>query len=240
MRQQSTGSALLAARMGAVTSLLLSRAGLTAAAAALALTTAACTSGSSGSGSGTTSAQRGNGAASGSPAASRTASGQPFGPGCAAVPAQGPGSFAGMSAAPVATAAAAEPQLSGLVRAVTAANLADSLNSQQNVTVFAPVDTAFQAIPADQLNALMADVPRLTAVLTHHVVQGRLSPGQLSGRHTTLDNDTVTVAGSGEKFTLSGAQTLNGKPATVVCGNVQTANATVYFVDQVLKPQATG
>lgn len=219
---------------------LLSRTALTAAAVALALATAACTSGSSGSASGTTSAQRGHAAASSSPAASRSASGQPFGPGCAAVPAQGPGSFAAISAAPVATAAATEPQLSGLSRAVTAANLADSLNSQQNVTVFAPVDAAFQAIPADRVKALMADVPQLTAVLTHHVVQGRLSPGQLNGKHTTLDNDTVTVVGSGEKFTVSGAQTMSGKPATVVCGNVRTANATVYFIDQVLKPQATG
>lgn len=223
--------------MGAVTMPLLSRAALTAVVAALALTATACTSGSSNAGSGSTSARRSSPAAGTAPG---PASGQPFGSGCAAVPAQGPGSFAGMSGVPVVTAAAAEPQLSGLVRAVTAANLADSLDSQQNVTVFAPVDTAFQAIPPDQLNALLADVPRLTALLTHHVVQGRLSPGDLPGKHTTLDNDTVTVEGSGQKFTVPGAQTMSGRPATVVCGNVRTANATVYFIDQVLKPQTTG
>jgi hypothetical protein len=103
--------------------------------------------------------------------------------------------------------------------------------------VVAPVNAAFAGLPADQANALLADVPRLTAVLTHHVVQGRLGPDRLAGEHIALDNGTVTVTGSGEKFTVAADQTLSGKPATVVCGNVQTANATVYFVDQLLKPK---
>jgi uncharacterized surface protein with fasciclin (FAS1) repeats len=218
------------------------RATLLVGAATLALAAAACTSGgSTGSAAGTSASARGSaGKTTGSSTASAAAAGQPFGPGCAAVPAAGPGSFAAIAVVPVGTAAAAEPQLSGLVRAVTAANLVESLNSQQNVTVFAPVDSAFQAIPPDQLNPLLADVPRLTAVLTHHVVQGRLGPDKLSGKHTTLDNDVVSVEGAGQKFTVPGDQTLTGKPANVVCGNVQTANATVYLIDQVLKPQSTG
>jgi uncharacterized surface protein with fasciclin (FAS1) repeats len=90
------------------------------------------------------------------------------------------------------------------------------------------------------LNTVLADVPRLTSVLTHHVLQGRLTPGELAGTHTTLDNDQVTIAGSGGAFTISGDQTITGRPASVVCGNVPTANATVYIIDQVLKPAAAG
>jgi uncharacterized surface protein with fasciclin (FAS1) repeats len=206
-----------------------SRAALLAAALVL---TAGCGGGQSSGGSahtsGTTSASSTGKSTAGSAA-------RPFGAGCSSVPATGPGSFAAMNGAPVATAAASTPDLASLAKAVAAANLADSLNSQQNVTVFAPVNAAFAALPAGQVNALLADVPRLTAVLTHHVVQGRLGPDRLAGQHIALDNGTVTVAGSGEKFTIAADQTLSGKPATVVCGNVQTANATVYFVDQLLK-----
>jgi uncharacterized surface protein with fasciclin (FAS1) repeats len=165
---------------------------------------------------------------------------QPFGAACSQVPADGAGSFAGMATSPVATATSNNPVLSTLVQALSAANLVDSLNSQQDITVLAPANPAFQAVPADTLNAVLADVPQLTSILTHHVVQGRLSPDQLAGQQTTLNNDTVTIEGSGENFTISGDQTVTGQPATVVCGNVQTANATVYIIDQVLKPQAAG
>ena len=163
------------------------------------------------------------------------ASNQPFGPGCAAIPAEG---FAALAAVPVATAAGSAPVLSTLVQAVTAANLVDSLNTQQNITVLAPANPAFEAIPADQLQALMADTARLTAVLTHHVIQGRLTPDQLAGTHTTLNNDEVTLEGSGESFTIAGAGTVSQADASVICGNVQTANATVYIIDQVLAPPA--
>ena len=202
------------------------------AAVALALT-AGCSGGSSGGSARTTATA--SGPAAGTSTAS--AAGRPFGAGCARVPAGGPGSFAAMSTAPVATAAGSTPDLTSLTKAVAAASLTDSLNSQQNVTVFAPVNAAFASLPPDQLNPLLADVPRLIAVLTHHVVQGRLGPDRLAGDHLALDNGTVTVAGSDEKFTIAADQTLSGKPATVVCGNVQTANATVYFVDQLLKPR---
>ena len=50
----------------------------------------------------------------------------------------------------------------------------------------------------------------------------------------------MTIAGSGTTFTISGDQTISGQPATVVCGDVRTANATVYVIDQVLKPRKTG
>jgi uncharacterized surface protein with fasciclin (FAS1) repeats len=153
----------------------------------------------------------------------------PFGPGCAGVPTSGEGSVEGMADDPVATAASNNPLLKTLVAAVTEAGLVDTLNSAENLTVFAPTDDAFAAIPKKDLNALLKDKKALTAVLTHHVIGERLSPADLAGEHETLAGDMLTVDGSGEDFTIG--------DASVVCGNVQTANATVYVVDQVLMPQ---
>ena len=157
----------------------------------------------------------------------------PFGPACASVPTTGAGSFAGMATDPVATAASHNPALKTLVTAVTAAGLGDTLNTAKDITVFAPADSAFTAMDQTTLKAALAD-PKglLTKVLTYHVVPGRLTPETLAGTHATLQGGTITVAGSGENFSV------NGK-ATVVCGNVQTANATVYIVDGVLLPPAS-
>jgi hypothetical protein len=143
-----------------------------------------------------------------------------FGPGCKLIPADGAGSFNGMATAPVATAASANPLLKTLVTAVGEAGLVDTLNSAD----------ALAKIPSDTLNGLLADKKMLTTVLTHHVVAGKLSPDQLAGTHKTLAGDTIEVEGSGEDFTVAGAN------AKVLCGNIPTANATVYVIDTVLVP----
>jgi uncharacterized surface protein with fasciclin (FAS1) repeats len=162
---------------------------------------------------------------------------EPFGAGCSAVPTDGEGSFDGMTDDPVATAAGNNPALSTLVTAVGEAGLGDSLNSAQDITVLAPADPAFEAVPADALDALLADKAQLTTVLTHHVIEGRLAPEDLAGTHMTLAGDEVTVEGSGEDFTVAAGGTVLGEmEASVICGNVQTANATVYIIDQVLSP----
>jgi uncharacterized surface protein with fasciclin (FAS1) repeats len=182
-------------------------------------------------------APTGSSAASTAEASAAPVSDEPFGPGCASLPAEGEGSLAGMADDPLVTAATNSQILSALVQAVAAASLTESLNGQQNITVLAPADAAFEAVPADVRDPLMADLPRLTAVLTHHVIQGRLTPADLAGTHTTLSNDKVTIEGSGEGFSVSADQTLTrGAPASVICGNVATANATVYILDQVLVP----
>ncbi|WP_033825339.1 fasciclin domain-containing protein [Kitasatospora sp. MBT63] len=168
-------------------------------------------------------------AAAGAAATPATAMDAPFGAACAAVPKDGSGSFAGMAQDPVATAASHNPLLSTLVSAVTAAGLGDTLNSAQNVTVFAPTNDAFAKIPADQLKALLADKDKLTKVLTYHVVPNRLAPTALAGTHKTLEGGDLSAAGSGAAYTVNA----NSK---VLCGNVQTANATVYIVDTVLMP----
>ncbi|MGY1785503.1 fasciclin domain-containing protein [Geodermatophilus sp. SYSU D00698] len=218
----------------------LTRGLLLASASTLAVTLSACGSEDTGA------ASDGPPSASSSPAAdsadstessspmAEPASDEPFGAACSSVPADGEGSFAGMTDDPVATAASNNPVLSTLVQAVIQANLVDTLNTTDDITVIAPANPAFEAIPADRLQAVLADQAMLTQVLTHHVIPGRLSPDQLAGTHTTVAGDEVTIDGSGESFTV--ARTVTGTPASVICGNVQTANATVYVVDQVLAP----
>lgn len=152
----------------------------------------------------------------------------PFGAGCSAVPTSGEGSVEGMADDPVATAASNNPLLTTLVKAVTAADLADTLNNAEALTVFAPTNDAFAKIPAADLNALLADKGQLTKVLTHHVVEGEIEPADLAGEHETLAGDTITVEGSGEDFKVG--------EAAVICGNVDTANAKVYVIDSVLMP----
>jgi uncharacterized surface protein with fasciclin (FAS1) repeats len=153
-----------------------------------------------------------------------------FGPGCKLIPADGAGSFNGMATAPVATAASANPLLKTLVAAVGAADLGDTLNSADGITVFAPTDDAFAKIPKKDLDGVLADKALLTKILTHHVVAGQLSPDQVAGTHETLAGDKITVKGSDEEFTV-------GKEnAAVLCGNIPTANATVYVIDTVLMP----
>jgi uncharacterized surface protein with fasciclin (FAS1) repeats len=157
--------------------------------------------------------------------------GAPFGPRGAAVPAHGAGAVSGLAKDPVAPAASNNPVLSTLVTAVTEAGLGDTLNTTPDITVFAPTNDAFAAMDKATLDKAMAD-PKglLTTVLTNHVVAGRLAPDQVAGEHETLAGTKITVEGSGEDFTVGDAK--------VVCGDVQTANATVYIIDGVLLPAA--
>ena len=156
-----------------------------------------------------------------------------FGAGCASVPKTGAGSFTGMATAPVATAASANPVLSTLVTAVKKAGLVDTLNSANGITVFAPDNSAFAKIPAATLNTVLANKAELTKILTYHVVSGRYTPAQLASGMTlkTLEGGTVTVAKMGSNYTVNGNE--------VVCGNVQTANATVYIINSVLMPSSS-
>ena len=156
-----------------------------------------------------------------------------FGPGCSAVPKSGAGSFTGMSAAPVATAASSNPVLSTLVQAVKTAGLVDTLNSASGITVFAPDNSAFAKIPSGTLNKVLANKAELTKILTYHVVAGRYTPAQLAAGKPikTLEGGTVTPALMGSTYEVNSSD--------VVCGNVQTANATVYIINTVLMPPSS-
>ena len=160
---------------------------------------------------------------------------EPFGPGCTAVPADGAGSFAGMAQDPAATAASNNPVLSTLVSAVGAADLVDTLNGPGPFTIFAPANDAFAKIDKATLDSLLAD-PKgdLTNILTYHVVAGeKLDADQLvaAGTVKTVQGGDVTVTKEGDTLKVNGSN-------SVICGNVQTANATVFIIDGVLLPEA--
>jgi uncharacterized surface protein with fasciclin (FAS1) repeats len=195
--------------------------------AGLGLATAAC-------GSSASSTAAAPASSSSSPMASSSAAtaAKDFGPGCASVPKTGAGSFTGMATAPVATAASANPVLSTLVTAVKKAGLVDTLNSAANITVFAPDNAAFAKLPKATLDKILANKKELTQILTYHVASGRQTPADLAMGMglKTLEGGMVTPALSGSTYTVN--------KANVVCGNVQTSNATVYIIDTVLTPPA--
>jgi len=154
---------------------------------------------------------------------------QVFGDACSAIPTSGKGSFDGMVTDPVATAASNNPLLSTLVAAVTAVpGLADTLNGAEALTVFAPTNDAFAEIPEADLNAVLADPDTLGKILSHHVIGADLDPEAVVGTQDTLNKDTVTVEGDTSGMTVDGAD--------VLCGNIPTANATVYVINHVLMP----
>lgn len=160
------------------------------------------------------------------------------GAGCAgyaeAVP-EGEGSVAGMAEDPVATAASNNPILTTLTAAVSGGvnpdvNLVDTLNGDE-YTVFAPVDDAFAKIDPATIEVLKTDAALLTSILTYHVVPGQVLPADIEGTHTTVQGADLEVTGSGDDIMVNGQ-------AAVICGGVQTANATVYLIDTVLMPPA--
>ncbi len=156
------------------------------------------------------------------------------GPGCAAVPMEGEGSFAGMADDPAATAASNNPVLSTLVTAVSEAGLVDTLNGEGPFTIFAPTNDAFAAIPEEDLNAILADPELLTSILTYHVVGGEsLDMASLveAGSIETVNGADLSFAAVGDVIEVNGV-------AATICGNVQTANATVHIIDTVLVPAA--
>jgi uncharacterized surface protein with fasciclin (FAS1) repeats len=159
------------------------------------------------------------------------------GSGCAGYASQvpsGAGSIQGMSQDPVAVAASNNPLLTTLTAAVSGklnpkVNLVDTLDGSE-FTVFAPVDDAFAKIPAATIDSLKTDDATLTKILTYHVVPGQIEPSDIDGSHKTVEGADVTVTGSGDDIMVDGAK--------VICGGVQTANATVYLIDTVLMPPA--
>ena len=157
------------------------------------------------------------------------------GPGCAAyaeaVP-DGAGSIQGMSQDPVAVAASNNPMLTTLVAAVSGqlnpdVNLVDTLNGDE-FTVFAPVDDAFAKIDPATIETLKTDGALLSKILTYHVVPGQIEPADIAGTHETVEGGSVDVTGSGDDWMVNDAK--------VICGGVQTANATVYLIDTALMP----
>ncbi|MGH3317718.1 MAG: fasciclin domain-containing protein [Nocardioidaceae bacterium] len=159
------------------------------------------------------------------------------GPGCKTYAEQvpsGAGSVQGMSEDPVAVAASNNPLLKTLTQAVSGqlnpqVDLVDTLNGGE-FTVFAPVDDAFGELPKSTVKQLgkPKNADLLSSVLTYHVIEGQLSPDEVTGTHGTVQGEKVEVTGSGDNLQVN--------DANVICGGVQTANATVYLIDGVLTP----
>jgi uncharacterized surface protein with fasciclin (FAS1) repeats len=209
-------------------------AGTVGIAAALSLGVVACGSDSTTSSGGSTNTTM---ASSGTTMAGETMMGgltsANFGPGCAAVPTSGAGSFSGMAADPAATAASNNPALSTLVSAVKAAGLVDTLNGAGPFTIFAPTNDAFAKIPTATMNSVMADpTGALSKILTYHVISGQsLNADQLAtaGTEKTVEGGEVKIAKAGDTIEINGT-------SAVVCGNVKVGNGTVQIIDTVLMP----
>jgi uncharacterized surface protein with fasciclin (FAS1) repeats len=194
-------------------------------AAILALTAAGC-------GSASTSAAPPGSAATHHPMAGHSramAETARFGPDCGMVPATGMGSFHGMSMDPLVTAAMHNPLLTSFAADVKTAGLTSDLNSMHAVTVFAPADSAFRKLPAAEMS-MMHSTAELAKILKYHVVNGRVTPEELASGMAlkTLEGSSLKAAKMGSVYEVNNAD--------VICGNIQTANATVYVINKVLTP----
>lgn len=142
---------------------------------------------------------------------------------------------------PVDAALARIPELSTLTSLLAGLpELRQTLATQPALTVFAPGNAAFDQLRTtmgDQAyTALLADPMQLDGLLSYHVTEKRLAAPQLveAGKTTQLAYGDVTVGGTPEALELTST---NGTAAHVLCGNVQTANATVFVIDKVLLPR---
>lgn len=115
-----------------------------------------------------------------------------------------------------------------LVAAVQAAGLVDTLKGPGPFTVFAPSDEAFAKIPKAQLDALLQDKAKLTAVLTYHVVPGKVMAQDVkAGKVKTVQGGEITVS------TAGGVTVDNAK---VVATDVAASNGVIHVIDTVIMP----
>jgi transforming growth factor-beta-induced protein len=117
-----------------------------------------------------------------------------------------------------------------LVAAVTAAGLVDTLSGDGPFTVFAPTDEAFAALPAGTVEALLADIPALTEILTYHVVSGAVSSSVVVGLESaeTIAGPDVTIRVDGGNVLINDAQ--------VIIADIQASNGIIHVIDKVLIP----
>ncbi len=126
-----------------------------------------------------------------------------------------------------------------LVTAVQAAGLEETLRGPGPYTVFAPGDDAFAKLPAGTLDTLLAD-PKgdLTAILTYHVVPGKVMAADVTGMNgqtvTTVNGAALTVNVSGNAVTLTDAA---GNTATVTKTDIAADNGVIHVIDTVLMPK---
>jgi uncharacterized surface protein with fasciclin (FAS1) repeats len=120
-------------------------------------------------------------------------------------------------------------QFNTLAKALTAAGLVDTLKGPGPFTVFAPTDAAFAKIPADKLNALLADKATLTKVLTYHVVPGKVVAADVrSGMVKTVQGQSLSLNASSAGVKVNGAN--------VIKTDVMATNGVIHVIDTVVLP----
>jgi uncharacterized surface protein with fasciclin (FAS1) repeats len=140
--------------------------------------------------------------------------------------------------ATIAAVAAANPDFSTLVTALKKAGLVGALKGKGPFTVFAPTNEAFAKIPADQLDALLADKDQLTAVLEYHVLKGRVPSASLKPTQTvpTLEGDTITIDVADGAATITDGQ---ANVSNIVKTDVKAKNGVIHVIDTVLLPPSS-
>lgn len=138
--------------------------------------------------------------------------------------------IAGSHTGDIVDIAAGNEAFSTLVAAVTAAGLVDTLKGEGPFTVFAPTDEAFAALPEGTVEALLEDIPTLTAILTYHVVPGAVMSTDLSDgmMAETVNGQSITI-GVGDTVTVDGA--------TVIQADIEASNGVIHVIDQVILPE---
>jgi len=116
-----------------------------------------------------------------------------------------------------------------LAAALTAAGLIETLKGKGPFTVFAPTDEAFAKIPKADLDALLKDKAKLTAVLTYHVVPGKVMAKDVKA------GKVKTVQGS--ELTISTAYGVKVDNATVVKTDIAADNGVIHVIDSVIMPK---
>jgi uncharacterized surface protein with fasciclin (FAS1) repeats len=117
-----------------------------------------------------------------------------------------------------------------LVQAVQAAGLVETLSGEGPFTVFAPTDEAFAQIPAETLQAVLANKEQLTAILTYHVVPGKLMAADVvrSTQLQTAQGQSITVSTEG------GVRVDN---ANIIQTDIEADNGVIHVIDQVIMPK---
>jgi uncharacterized surface protein with fasciclin (FAS1) repeats len=118
-----------------------------------------------------------------------------------------------------------------LVAAVQAAGLVDTLKGEGPFTVFAPTDEAFAALPEGTVESLLLpeNLEQLQAILTYHVVPGKVMSGDLSNNMMA-----GTVQGADVTIMTEGGVTVNG--ANVVTADIEASNGVIHVIDAVILP----
>lgn len=116
-----------------------------------------------------------------------------------------------------------------LVAAIKAANLVDTLKGAGPFTVFAPTDEAFAKLPKGTVDSLLKDIPKLTEILTYHVVSGRVMAADM-----VKLKSAPTVEGSDVKIDASNGVKVND--AKVSTADVAADNGVIHIIDTVLMP----